>query len=131
MVASAQAEFQTQANRQAALSDELRAALSRESAETRTATQGFVDAARSEFSQLRAVTAAEQGAIAALQTTVREQQQALTAGEIGIVYLTGGYHLLAAEALEAVRAISADHVIDLRGGNPDEDDHPVPDDLVW
>ena len=60
-----------------------------------------------------------------------EQQQALTAGEIGIVYLTGGYHLLAAEALEAVRAISADHVIDLRGGNPDEDGHPVPDDLVW
>lgn len=60
-----------------------------------------------------------------------EQQQALSAGAIGIVYLTGGYHLLGAEAVEAVRAISADHVIDLQGGDPDEDDHPVPDDLVW
>lgn len=59
------------------------------------------------------------------------QQHALARGEIGIVYLTGGYHLLDAEALEAVRRISAEHVVDLQGGDPGEDDHPVPDDLVW
>ena len=60
-----------------------------------------------------------------------EQQRALVAGEIGIVYLTGGYHLLPAEAVESVRKISAEHVVDLQDDDSDEDDHPVPDDLVW
>lgn len=59
------------------------------------------------------------------------QQRSLGAGEIGIVYLTGGYHLLEAAAVDAVRRISAEHVVDLEAGDPHEEDHPVPDDLVW
>ncbi len=60
-----------------------------------------------------------------------EQQQALHTGELGIAYLSGGYHLLAPEHLEAVRKISGDHIADLHAGDDNEDDHPVPDDLVW
>ena len=61
-----------------------------------------------------------------------EQQQALTAGTLGIVYLSGGYHLLEPDALAAVRQISTEHVVDL-GLEAVEDDpeHPVPDDLIW
>lgn len=59
------------------------------------------------------------------------QQRSLSAGEIGIVYLTGGYHLLEAGAVDAVSRISAEHVVDLDARDPSEDDHPVPDDLVW
>lgn len=60
-----------------------------------------------------------------------EQQAALTAGELGIVYLTGGYHLLAPEQLEAVRAIDPGHLVELDTGAPDEEEFPVPDDLTW
>ena len=70
------------------------------------------------------------GRIRKLYVTV-EQQRALADGRMGIVYLTGGYHLLAIEPLERVRRISADHVVDLKDGDPDEDEHPVPDDLIW
>jgi len=61
------------------------------------------------------------------------QHQALSEGLLGIAYLTGGYHLLEAGALDQVRAISPEHVVDLTGGSPgeDEDEHPVPDDLAW
>lgn len=59
-----------------------------------------------------------------------EQHRALTAGELGLVYLTGGYHVLDAEALEAVRAIDPQHVVDLGGGaDGEEDEFPVPDEL--
>jgi len=61
-----------------------------------------------------------------------EQQRALAGDELGIVYLAGGYHLLEPDALEAVRQLSADHVVDLGAEAGDDDpDHPVPDDLVW
>jgi uncharacterized protein YaiL (DUF2058 family) len=60
-----------------------------------------------------------------------EQQAALAAGELGIVYLTGGYHLLAPEPLEAVRAIDAEHVVQLDTGGQDEEEFPVPDDITW
>lgn len=61
-----------------------------------------------------------------------EQLKALNAGETGVVYLSGGYHLLAPEHVEAVRKLSGDHVPDLvTGETPDEEDFPVPDDLVW
>ena len=61
-----------------------------------------------------------------------EQLKALNAGEAGVVYLSGGYHLLAPEHVEAVRKLSGDHVPDLvTGETPDEEDFPVPDDLVW
>ena len=57
-----------------------------------------------------------------------EQNRSLTAGELGLVYLTGGYHVLAPAALEAVRAIDPEHVVDL-GGDADADDSPDPDEL--
>lgn len=60
-----------------------------------------------------------------------EQQRALNAGELGIVYLAGGYHLLASEQLQAVRAISAEHVVEPESAVEDEGEFPVPDDLVW
>jgi len=61
-----------------------------------------------------------------------EQQRALNAGELGIVYLSGSYHLLGPEALASVREISGEHVVDLSLEAGDEDpEHPVPDDLIW
>jgi len=61
-----------------------------------------------------------------------EQQRALAANDLGIVYLAGGYHLLEPDAVEAVRQLSADHVVDLGvEADADDSDHPIPDDLVW
>jgi uncharacterized protein YaiL (DUF2058 family) len=61
-----------------------------------------------------------------------EQQQALAADELGIVYLAGSYHLLEPEALADVRQLSVDHIVDLGAETASEDpDHPIPDDLVW
>lgn len=61
-----------------------------------------------------------------------EQLQALNDNRMGIVYLSGGYHLLEPDAVDAVRRISPEHVVDLGGEAGDEDsDHPVPDDLIW
>lgn len=60
-----------------------------------------------------------------------EQQAALAAGELGIAYLTGGYHLLRPDHLEAVRAIDPDHVVELDTGGLDEEEFPVPDDISW
>lgn len=61
-----------------------------------------------------------------------EQLKALNAGELGIVYLSGGYHLLDLEQAEKVRALSAEHVVDLgTDDNGDDEEFPVPDDLTW
>ncbi|MFC1720010.1 DUF2058 domain-containing protein [Pseudomonadota bacterium] len=61
-----------------------------------------------------------------------EQLKALNAGELGIVYLSGGYHLLAREHTDAVRLLSETHVPDLSVGTDDDDEEfPVPDDLIW
>jgi len=61
-----------------------------------------------------------------------EQQNALNGSRLGIVYLSGGYHLLEPDALEAVRHISAEHVIDIGTDRGSDDDlHPVPEDLSW
>lgn len=60
-----------------------------------------------------------------------EQLKALNTGELGIAYLTGSYHLLAHEHVEAVRQLSAEHVPDLSSESDDEEEFPVPDDLVW
>ncbi|MEE4294286.1 MAG: DUF2058 family protein [Xanthomonadales bacterium] len=60
------------------------------------------------------------------------QNKALAAGELGLVYVTGGYHLLTPEHTEAVRGIAPDHVVELDSGNdPEEEEFPVPDDLTW
>jgi len=61
-----------------------------------------------------------------------DQLKALNAGELGIAYLSGGYHLLAHEHVEAVRKFSAEHIPDLtQGETEDDDEHPIPDDLIW
>lgn len=60
-----------------------------------------------------------------------DQQRALNADDIGIAYLSGGYHLLAREHFDAVRAISAEHVVEPQGSGEGEEDFPVPDDLTW
>lgn len=62
-----------------------------------------------------------------------EQMKALNAGELGLVFLRGSYFVMAPEHVEAVRAISSDHVPDLGGdqGDESEEEFPVPDDLMW
>ena len=60
-----------------------------------------------------------------------EQHQALGQGSLGLVYLSGGYHVLESEHVEAVRKIAADHVVDLGGDEPEDEEFPVPDDLTW
>jgi uncharacterized protein YaiL (DUF2058 family) len=60
-----------------------------------------------------------------------EQQLALNRGELGVVYLSGSYHLMASEHVEAVRRLSEEHVPDLSGVEEDDGDYPVPDDLIW
>ena len=61
-----------------------------------------------------------------------DQCKALNAGEAGVVYLSGGYHLLAPEHVEAVRRLSGDHVPDLTAGEIEEEkEFPVPDELSW
>lgn len=61
-----------------------------------------------------------------------EQLKALNAGEMGIAYLSGGYHLLTKKHADAVRRLSADHVPDLSAGSEEDDgEFPIPDDLIW
>jgi len=61
-----------------------------------------------------------------------DQLKALNAGELGVAYLSGGYHLLAPEHVEAVRKLSEEHVPDLASGETEEEnEHPIPDDLAW
>ncbi len=61
-----------------------------------------------------------------------DQLKALNAGELGIAYLSGGYHLLAPEHVEVVRKLSAEHIPDLVSVKTiEEKEHPVPDDLTW
>lgn len=60
-----------------------------------------------------------------------EQNQALIKGELGLAYLSGGYHVLDSETLEQVRAIAADHVVNFEEASEDEEEFPVPDDLNW
>ena len=47
-----------------------------------------------------------------------EQLKALNEGKLGIAYLTGSYHLLDSEHVEAIRQISAEHIPDLGGESP-------------
>jgi len=60
-----------------------------------------------------------------------DQLKALNSGEIGLVYLSGGYHLLSSEQVARVTELSAEHVPDLSGPEEDDEEFPVPDDLVW
>jgi len=59
------------------------------------------------------------------------QFKALNGGEIGLAYLSGSYHLLANEHCEAIKKLSAEHVVDLSHEAEDDGEFPVPDDLSW
>jgi uncharacterized protein YaiL (DUF2058 family) len=59
------------------------------------------------------------------------QLKSLNEGKLGLAYLTGSYHLLDSEHIDTIRELSAEHVPDLGGESPDDEDHPVPDDLIW
>ena len=61
-----------------------------------------------------------------------EQINEINAGQLGVVYLSGNYHLLPIDRIEEIRQFAPDHVPDLQGADQeDEGDHPVPDDLIW
>jgi uncharacterized protein YaiL (DUF2058 family) len=61
-----------------------------------------------------------------------EQLKALNAKKLGIAYLSGGYHLLDPEHVEAVRKLSSDHTPDLASVETEEEiEFPIPDDLSW
>lgn len=62
----------------------------------------------------------------------REQINEINSGALGIVYLSGNYHLLPADKIDAIRQFAPDHIPDLHGAvSADEDDYFVLDDLIW
>jgi len=50
-----------------------------------------------------------------------EQLVELNSGKLGVVYLAGGYHILASEQVDQVRQLSPAHVPDLLAGADDDD----------
>jgi len=61
-----------------------------------------------------------------------EQINEITAGAIGVVYLSGNYHLLPTDKIEEIRQFAPDHIPDLSGAeHAEEEENPVPDDLIW
>ena len=62
----------------------------------------------------------------------REQIGEINNGSLGVVYLSGNYHLMPAAKIEEIRQFAPDHVPDLGGVESEEEkDNPVPDDLIW
>lgn len=61
----------------------------------------------------------------------REQLDALNGGALRLVFLRGDYLVVKPEVAEQVRALSPEHVPELGGDDPGEEEHPVPDDMVW
>ena len=62
----------------------------------------------------------------------REQIGEINNGALGVVYLSGNYHLMPAAKIEEISQFAPDHVPDLSGTeSEDEKDNPVPDDLIW
>jgi len=71
------------------------------------------------------------GRIRSVLTTI-DQLRDINAGKIGVVYLSGNYHLLAADKIAEVLEFAPDHVPDLKGAEGEgEEEFPVPDDLTW
>lgn len=60
-----------------------------------------------------------------------DQLKALNAGELCLVFLRGDYLVVTPELADQVRTLSPDHVPDLGGEDPGEEEFPVPDDIVW
>ena len=62
----------------------------------------------------------------------REQIGEINNGALGVVYLSGNYHLMPTAKIEEIRQFAPDHIPDLSGTeSEDEKDNPVPDDLIW
>jgi hypothetical protein len=60
-----------------------------------------------------------------------DQLRSLNDGSLALVFLRGDYLVVEPRLAEQVRALSPDHVPDLGSEEPDEDEFPVPDDIVW
>ncbi len=60
-------------------------------------------------------------------------REALSAGRFGIVRLRNRYEVVAADVAQAVAARAPDRLVMLNatGATAGEEDHPVPDDLMW
>ena len=64
--------------------------------------------------------------------TTSDQITEINSGNLGVVYLSGNYHLMPTDKIEEIREFAADHIPDLAGAeNEEEKDNPVPDDLIW
>jgi len=62
----------------------------------------------------------------------REQINAINTGALGIVYLSGNYHLMPADKIDQIRQFAPEHIPDLSGAEyAEEEENPVPDDLIW
>jgi len=62
----------------------------------------------------------------------REQIVEINKGVLGIVYLSGNYHLMPMDKIEDIRQFAPDHIPDLTGSESEGDEeNPVPDDLIW
>jgi len=61
-----------------------------------------------------------------------EQIKEINAGSLGVVYLSGNYQLMPIDKIDEIRKFAPDHVPDLSGAErEDEEENPVPDDLIW
>jgi uncharacterized protein YaiL (DUF2058 family) len=62
----------------------------------------------------------------------REQIADINTGKLGVVYVSGNYHLMSAAHIEEIRQFAPENIPDLKGADIEgEEDHPVPDDLIW
>ncbi len=62
----------------------------------------------------------------------QEQLTSLNSGELALVFLRGRYFLVKQEIATEVAELSPYHVPDLEGVvDPEEAEHPVPDDISW
>jgi uncharacterized protein YaiL (DUF2058 family) len=64
----------------------------------------------------------------------RQQLVALNEGMLGVVFLKGSYFLVPTDVARQAAELSAEHVPDLDAAgeaDPEEVEHPVPDDLIW
>ena len=62
----------------------------------------------------------------------REQISKINDGLLGVVYLSGNYHLMPADKIEEIRQFAPDYIPDLSGAESEEEkENPVPDDLIW
>ena len=71
------------------------------------------------------------GRIRSVLATV-EQIKEINSGALGVVYLSGNYHLMPIDKIEEITQFAPDHVPDLSGAESEgEKENPVPDDLIW